>query len=203
MVDRDAATPEAIVRRARELGPADQRRLGRWTSASLRDPRLARRLETARDSALAALDGEGQRKRDWERASRPLFERLSASSPDERRWRIVMLVAHLAAILAIVSIPGGFPAGAALGLTIAAPLSAWTAWGRGTAWLGAIHAALAASVADRIGREAAAELRRPWAGAIESDPPLPPPRLGILGALAPSVLLLIAWAVVTLATVTR
>jgi hypothetical protein len=203
MVDRAVATPEAIVRRARDLEPADRRRLGRWTSAALRDPRRARRLEMARQSALAALDNEPERKRDWERTSRPLFERLSASISEERRWRIVMLVAHLAAIVAIVSIPNGFPPPAALALTIAAPISAWAAWGRGTAWLGAIHAALAASVADRLESEDTAELRRPWAGAIESDPPLPPPRLGAFGALAPSGVLVVAWLVVTLATVSR
>jgi hypothetical protein len=185
-----------IVSRALDLTPAERRRLGRWTSASLRDPRLSRALEAARDRALQALDETRERRRRWDAASAPLYERLLQSSGEERRWRIVMLATHFIALLAIVNVPGGLPPAVALVLALAAPVSAWAAWGRGTTWLGAIHAALAAAVEDRLDEADVAELRRAWTNAVESDPPVGPPILGLVGALAPSFLIVMTFIVV-------
>ena len=99
----------AIVRRALNMTPAERRRLGRWTSASLRDPRIARGLEAARDRALAVLDEDPARRKRWDRASQPLHDELVASTKEARRWRIWMLASHLAALLAIVNVPSGLP----------------------------------------------------------------------------------------------
>ena len=133
------AAVEAIVRRARGLTPTERRRLGRWTSASLRDPRIAPRLEAARTRAIEALDREPDRKKRWESASRPLHEALVQATADARRGRFLMLGCHLAALLAIVNVPGGLPPLIALAITLTAPLSAWSrgaaelaGWGRST-----------------------------------------------------------------------
>lgn len=193
----------AIVRRAQELTPAESRRLGRWTSASLRDPRLARPIEAARIHAMAVLDEERSRRKRWETASRPLYSGLVAAASDDRRWRLLMLAAHFAAILAIVNLPGGLPPVIGALFVLAAPASAWAAWGRGTQWLGAIQAALAAAAGNRLAPEEQTALRRAWTNAIESDPPVPPPALGAIGALAPSTLLVIAFVVVLLFGVRR
>lgn len=187
---------EAIVRRSQNLTPTERRRLGRWTSASLRDPRIAPKLEAARDGALAVLDREPERRKRWESASRPLYEALVESTKDARRWRIVMLACHLAALLAIVNVPGGLPPLIALGITLTAPLSAWAAWGSGIGWLGAIHAALAAAAEDRLEPDDAERLRQAWHNAIEADPLVSPPILGAINALAPSALLVVALFVV-------
>ena len=96
------------------------------------------------------LDAEPDRRKRWESISRPLHEALVEATKDARRWRIVMLACHLAALLAIVNVPGGLPPLVALAITLSAPLSAWAAWGSGIGWLGAIHAALASSVEDRL-----------------------------------------------------
>jgi hypothetical protein len=194
------AAAESIVRRARNLAPDERRRLGRWTSASLRDPRLARKVDIARKRAQAALEREPERRRVWETISRPLYAALVDSTQEERRWRIVLLATHFAAIVAIINLPTGLPIPFVLVLTAAAPISAWLAWGRGTAWLGAINAALAAASTDTLTADEQADLRRSWANSIEAEPPLPPPTLGLIGALAPSTLLVVAFVVVALTT---
>jgi hypothetical protein len=187
---RQAVVP--IVRRARNLTSTERRRLGRWTSASLRDPRISPHLEAARDKALAVLDREPERRKRWESASRPLHEALVEATRDARRWRFVMLACHLAALLAIANVPSGLPPIVALAITLTAPLSAWAAWGNGIGWLGAIHAALAASVEDRLEPDDIERLSQAWHNAIESEPPVTPPLLGALNALAPSALLVVA-----------
>lgn len=184
-----SATVEAIVRRARNLTTAEARLLGRWTSASLRDPRISPKLEVARERALAVLDAEPGRRKRWDTASRPLHEALVSATKDSRRWRIVMLACHLAALLAIVNVPGGLAPLIALAITLTAPLSAWAAWGSGIGWLGAIHAALAAATRDHLEPDDAERLGQAWQNAIETEPPASPPILGALNALAPSALL--------------
>jgi hypothetical protein len=186
----------AIVRRARNLTPAERRRLGRWTSASLRDPRIAPRLEAARVKALAALDEEPDRRKRWDSASGPIYEELVGSTRDARRWRWVLLATHLAALVAIINVPSGLPLLVALAFTLAAPISAWLAWGSGIGWLGAIHAALAAAVEDRLEPDDATLLRQAWQNAIEAEPPVSPPLLGAVNALGPSALLVVALFVV-------
>jgi hypothetical protein len=194
------AAAEAIARRARNLSPEERRRLGRWTSAALRDPRLARNVDIARRQAEQALEHDPDRRRVWETISRPLYAGLVESSQEERRWRILLLATHFLAIVAIVNLPAGLPIPLVLVLTAAAPISAWLAWGRGTAWLGAINAALAAISADGLTAAEAADLRRAWANSVESEPPQPPPTLGLIGALSPSALLVVAFVYVALAT---
>jgi hypothetical protein len=186
----------AIVRRALDMTPAERRRLGRWTSASLRDPRIARGLEAARDKAITMLEEDPVRRKRWDRASRPLHDELVASTRDARRWRIWMLVSHLAALLAIVNVPSGLPPIVALAITLTAPISAWAAWGNGIGWLGAIHAALADTVADRLEPDDLARLRQAWQNGIVAEPPVSPPLLGAVNALGPSVLLVAALFVV-------
>lgn len=188
----------AIVQRVTDLTAAERLRLGRWTSASLRDPRLARPVEAARQRATAIVDSDRDRRRRWESASRPLYEGLVRAAAEDRRWRILLLVAHFVALLAIVNVSSGFPPIIAAVLVLAAPISAWLAWGRGTMWLGAIQAALAAAAGDRLAEEDSTVLRRAWANSIEADPPLRPPLLGMAGALAPSALLVVAFVVVLL-----
>jgi hypothetical protein len=190
------ATVDAIVRRARNLTPAERRRLGRWTSSSLRDPRISPKLEAAREKAIEVLDRDRDRRKRWEATSRPLHEALVEATRDARRWRIVMLACHLAALLAIVNVPGGMPPLIALAITLSAPLSAWAAWGSGIGWLGAIHAALASAVEDRLDADERDRLGQAWYNAIEADPPVAPPFLGALNALAPSALLVVALFVV-------
>lgn len=192
----------AIVRRALDTTPAERRRLGRWTSASLRDPRIARGLEAARDKALNVLDEDPALRKRWDRASRPLHDELVASTREARRWRVWMLVSHLAALLAIVNVPSGLPPLVALFITLTAPITAWAAWGSGVGWLGAIHAALADTVKDRLEPDEAARLRQAWQNAILADPPVSPPLLGAVNALGPSALLVFALFVVV-ATSTR
>lgn len=198
---RQAVDP--IVRRARNLTAAERRRLGRWTSASLRDPRISPHLEAARDKALAVLDEQPERRRRWESASRPLYEQLVGATKDARRWRIVMLACHLAALLAILNVSMGLAPLVALAITLSAPLSAWAAWGSGIGWLGAIHAALAGSVEDRLQPDEVERLSQAWQNAIEAEPPVAPPILGALNALAPSALLVVALFVVVATTPPR
>ncbi len=114
-----------------------------------------------------------------------------------------MLACHLAALLAIVSVPGGLPPLIALAVTLSAPLSAWAAWGSGIGWLGAIHAALASSVEDRLEPEEQVLLRQAWHNAVEAEPPLSPPILGAINALAPSALLVVALFVVVATSTPR
>jgi hypothetical protein len=152
---------------------------------------------------MAILDEERDRRRRWESASRPLYEGLVEAANEDRRWRFIMLAAHLAALLAIVNLTAGLPPVAAVVLVLAAPVSAWAAWGRGTFWLGAIQAALAGAAGDRLPGDEAAALRRAWASAVEANPPVPPPTLGAIGALAPSMLLVVAFVVVLIFGVPR
>jgi hypothetical protein len=194
------ADAEAIVRRARNLTPTEHRRLGRWTSASLRVPRLARNVDIAKRLAQEAIQREPDRRKVWETISRPLYAALVDSTREERRWRFVLLATHLVALVAIVNMGTGLPEPLALVLTISAPVSAWLAWGRGTAWIGAIHAALSAISADILTAAERADLRRSWASSIEAEPPDPPPTLGLISALAPSGILLVAFAFVFIAT---
>jgi hypothetical protein len=77
-----------------------------------------------------------------------------------------------------------------------APTSAWAAWGSGIGWLGAIHAALADTVADRLEPDDLARLRQAWQNGIVAEPPVSPPLLGAVNALGPSVLLVVALFVV-------
>jgi hypothetical protein len=198
---RQAVDP--IVRRARNLNSGERRRLGRWTSASLRDPRISPQLEKARDKALAVLDEQPERRKRWDSASRPLYEQLVEATKGARRWRIVMLACHLAALLAILNVSMGLAPVVALAITLSAPLSAWAAWGNGIGWLGAIHAALAGSVEDRLEPDEVEGLRQAWQNAIEAEPPVSPPILGALNALAPSALLVVALFVVVATTASR
>lgn len=184
---------EAIVRRYGSASGRERRRLGRWTSAALRDPRLAPALEAARDRAIAALDEEPGRRRRWDRASKPLHEALVEGARGIRSWRIAMLVCHLVAVVAIAGLWSGLPVPVAFAFVLLAPASALLAWGRGLAPLGAIHAALAAAVSDRLDGDDLAALRRSWQNAIELDPPAGPPSLGVIGALAPSGFLVVAF----------
>jgi hypothetical protein len=149
-------------------------------------------LERARERALAVLDDEPDRRKRWDNISSPLHEELLESTKDAKRWRLVMLACHLAALLAIVNVPSGLPSLVALAITLTAPLSAWAAWGSGIGWLGAIHAGLAESVADRLEPDDRERLRQAWQNAIEAEPPVTPPILGALNALAPSALLVVA-----------
>lgn len=152
---------------------------------------------------MRLLDDDRERRRRWESATRPLYQGLATAAAEDRRWRIVMLAAHFVALLAILNLPAGMPPIVAAVLVLAAPVSAWAAWGRGTSWLGAINATLAAATGDRLPGDEAAALRRAWASAVEADPPLPPPTLGAVGALLPSVLLVIAYVVVLIVAVPR
>jgi hypothetical protein len=190
---------EAIARRAGNLTPSERRRLGRWTSATLRDPRLSRELNAARNEAQRALDRRPERKRYWERVSGPLYQSLVAASGDDRRFRLVMLAGHFVALLALVNVPSGLPLPLAVLGVLAAPVSAWLAWGRGTAHLGAIHAALAAALGDLISDEDAEVLQRSWRSSVESQPPLRPPLAGIISAFAPSTLLVVVLVVIVVA----
>lgn len=193
----------AVVRRAEDLSPAERRRLGRWTSASLRDPRLSRPIDAARTKAMGVLDEERERRKRWESTSRPLYQGLVGAASEDRRWRFVMLAAHFVALLAIVNLPAGLSPIVAAVLVLAAPVSAWAAWGRGTHWLGAIQAALAAAAGDRLTTEEAATLRRAWVNAVESQPPVPPPTLGAVGALLPSMLIVVAFVVILVSGMPR
>lgn len=187
---------EAIARRAATLSPAERRRLGRWTSATLRDPRLSQELNAARDEAQRILKRHPDRERHWERVSAPLYGALVGAAGEDRRFRLVMLAGHFVALLALVNLPSGLPVPLALLGVLAAPASAWLAWGRGTAHLGTIHAALAASLEGLIDPVHAEVLQRSWRNAVETQPAPRPPLAGIVSAFAPSTLLVIAFVVV-------
>ena len=193
----------AIVRRTEELSGGERLRLGRWTSASLRDPRLAPAVTAAREHATQLLDEDRERRRRWESATKPLYQGLATAAAEDRWWRILMLGAHFVALLAILNLPAGLPPIVAAILVLVAPVSAWAAWGRGTSWLGAINATLAAAAGDRLPPDEADALRGAWVSAVEADPPLPPPTLGAVGALLPSALLVVAYAVVLVVAVPR
>jgi hypothetical protein len=184
---------EAIARRAGTLTGPERRRLGRWASATMRDPRLSQELNAARNEAQRVLEARPETKRYWERVSAPLYQALVASASEDRRYRLVMLAGHFVALLALVNLPAGLPVPLALLGVLAAPVSAWLAWGRGTAHLGAIHAALAAALGGLIDPADAETLRQSWRSAIETQPSPRPPLAGIVSAFAPSALLVVAF----------
>ena len=191
-----ASAIEASGGRHAALTSGERLRLGRWTSASLRDPRTSPGLEAARDRALAIIDTEPGRRRRWDRATKPLHDELVAGTRQTRNWRIALLASHLVALIAIAALPGGLSPVAAFAAVLLAPVSTWLSWGRGLAPLGAIHAALAAAASDRLDAEDLAGLRRSWQNAVELDPPTRPPLLGALGALIPSAFIVVVYAVV-------
>ena len=200
-----ASTPEAagaapaIVKRSATLTSAERRRLGRWASTVLRDPRTSGPLETARANAHEVLNTQPERKRRWQRVSGPLYEGLVAASAEDRRYRLLLLFGHFVAILAVVNVPSGLPLPVAILGVLAAPASAWLAWGRATAWLGAIDAALGAALVDRLDDEEVELLQRAWRNAVVESPPLAPPLIGAISAFAPSVLLVAVLGVVVVA----
>ncbi|HET9344511.1 MAG TPA: hypothetical protein VFO05_02315 [Candidatus Limnocylindrales bacterium] len=194
-----AGAAPAIVARTTTLTSADQRRLGRWASTLLRDPRTARPLETARTAAHEVLTAHPDRKRRWQRVSGPLYEGLVAASAEDRRYRLVMLVGHFIAILAVVNVPSGLPLPLAILGVLAAPVSAWLAWGRATTWLGAIDAALGAELVDRLDDGDVELLQRAWRNAVVESPPLAPPLIGAVSAFAPSALLIVVLGAVVVA----
>ena len=200
LTDPEAAgAGPAIVARSRTLGTADRRRLGRWASTILRDPRTSRPLDEARAHAHQVLTERPDRKKRWQRVSGPLYEGLVAASAEDRRYRLIMLGGHFIAILAVVNVPQGLsPAIAALAV-LAAPASAWLAWGRSTSWLGAIDAALGAELVDQLGDDEVELLQRAWRNAVVEMPPMAPPLIGVVSAFAPSALLVIVLGVLVVA----
>jgi hypothetical protein len=183
---------EAIARRAGTLSAQDRRRLGRWASTMLRDPRTARPIANARTHAQEIMGANADRKRHWQRVSGPLYESLVAAEGEDRRYRIVLLVGHFVAILALVNVPSGLPLPIAFLAVLAAPASAWLAWGRATAWLGAIDASLGAELVGKLDDAEVEVLQRAWAKAVAATPPVPPPFIGVASAFAPSALLIVA-----------
>ena len=194
-----AGAAPAIVARNQTLATADRRRLGRWASTLLRDPRTSRPLDDARAHAHQVLTEQPDRKKRWQRVSGPLYEGLVAASAEDRRYRIVMLAGHFIAILAVVNVPSGLsPVIAALAV-LAAPASAWLAWGRSTSWLGAIDAALGAELIDQLEDDEVELMQRAWRNAVVEMPPLAPPLIGVVSAFAPSALLVIVLGVLVVA----
>ena len=196
-----AGAAPAIVKRAGTLTMSERRRLGRWASTVLRDPRTSGPLEAARAAAHDVLETEADRKRRWQRLSGPLYEGLVAASAEDRRYRLGMLVGHFIAILAVVNVPSGLPLPVAILGVLAAPASAWLAWGRATSWLGAIDAALGAELVDRLDDAEVELLQRAWRNAVVESPPLAPPLIGAVSTFLPSALLVGVLAVVAVANV--
>jgi hypothetical protein len=194
-----AGAAPAIVHRALNLTAAERRRLGRWASTTLRDPRSSRPIAEARAHAQDVLAEAPDRNRRWQRVSGPLYEGLVAAAADDRRYRIVMLFGHLIAILAVVNVPSGLPLPIALVAVLAAPASAWLAWGRATGWLGAIDAALGAELVDQLDDAEVEVLQRSWRNAVVAMPPVSPPLIGAVSAFAPSALLVVVLGVLVVA----
>jgi hypothetical protein len=187
---------EAIARRAGTLTSEERRRLGRWASTTLRDPRTARPIGDARAHAQDVLSTNPDRKRHWQRVSSPLYEGLVAATAEDRRYRLVLLGGHFIAILAVVNVASGLPLPVAIPAVLAAPVSAWLAWGRATAWLGAIDASLGAELMRELSEDEVEVLQRAWRNSIEETPPVSPPLIGVISAFAPSAVLILALAVV-------
>lgn len=162
----------------------------------LRDPRVSQELNAARNEAQRILTSHPDRERHWERVSAPLYRALVGAAGEDRRFRLVMLAGHFVALLALVNVPGGLPVPLAFLGVLAAPVSAWLAWGRGTAHLGAIHAALAAALDGLLEPADAEILQRAWRSALEAQPSPRPPIAGIVSAFAPSTLLVVAFIVI-------
>jgi hypothetical protein len=191
---------EAIARRAGTLTSEERRRLGRWASTTLRDPRTARTIGDARTHAQEILATNPDRKRHWQRVSSPLYEGLVAATAEDRRYRVILLAGHFIAILAVVNVASGLPLPAALLAVLAAPVSAWLAWGRATSWLGAIDASLGAELMRELSEDEVEVLQRSWRNSVEESPPVAPPLIGAISAFAPSAVLVFALVVVVAAT---
>lgn len=192
--DNEAAAPAAgaapaIVSRAQTLTTIERRRLGRWASSTFRDPRTSVAISDARNRGQAFLASMPDRKKRWQRISAPLYEAFVAAAAEDRRYRLIMLAGHFVAILAVVNVPSGFPLVAAALLVLAAPASAWLAWGRATSWLGAIDAALAAELVDRFDEKDVEVLQRAWRNSVVEMPPVSPPIIGAVSTFLPSALL--------------
>jgi hypothetical protein len=194
---------EAIARRAGTLTSEERRRLGRWASTTLRDPRTAGPIGDARAHAQGILSTSPDRKRHWQRVGSPLYEGLVAATAEDRRYRIVLLAGHFIAILAVVNVASGLPPPVALLAVLAAPVSAWLAWGRATAWLGAIDASLGAELMRELSEDEVEVLQRAWRNSIEETPPVSPPLIGVISAFAPSAVLVVALVVVVAVTSQR
>jgi hypothetical protein len=102
-----------------------------------------------------------------------------------------MLGGHFVAILAVVNVPNGLPLPAAILGVLAAPASAWVAWGRATAWLGAIDAALGAELVDQLDDGEVEVLQRAWRNSVVEEPPIAPPLIGVVSTFLPSLLLVV------------
>ena len=194
-----AGAAPAIASRAQTLTAAERRRLGRWASTTLRDPRTSSAIADARDHAQSVLAAAPDRKRRWQRVSAPLYEGLVAAAAEDRRYRVIMLIGHFLAILAVVNIPSGLPLAIAAPLVLAAPASAWLAWGRATSWLGAIDASLGAELVDNLDEAEIEVLQRAWRNSIVEMPPISPPLIGAVSAFLPSALLIVVLGVVVVA----
>jgi hypothetical protein len=184
---------EAIARRSSTLTTTERRRLGRWSSAALRDPRASSAISEARNHGQEVLAATPERKRRWQRVSAPLYEGLVAAAAEDRRYKLIMLGGHFVAILAVVNVPNGVSLPVAALAVLAAPASAWLAWGRATAWLGAIDAALGAELVDQLDDGEVEVLQRAWRNSIEEQPPVAPPLIGAVSAFLPSVLLIVVF----------
>ena len=192
---------EAIARRSATLTTTERRRLGRWSSAALRDPRASSAISEARDHGQEILSATPERKRRWQRVSAPLYEGLVAAAAEDRRYKLVMLAGHFVAILAVVNVPSGLSLPIAAVAVLAAPASAWLAWGRATAWLGAIDAALGAELVDQLDDGEVEVLQRAWRNSIEEQPPIAPPLIGAVSTFLPSALLVVVFVVLAIARI--
>jgi hypothetical protein len=192
---------EAIARRSSTLTTPERRRLGRWASAALRDPRASAAIADARNHGQEVLSATPERKRRWQRVSAPLYEGLVTAAAEDRRFKLIMLAGHFVAILAVVNVPNGLSLPVAAVAVLAAPASAWVAWGRATAWLGAIDAALGAELVDQLDDGEVEVLQRAWRNSIEEQPPIAPPLIGVVSAFLPSVLLIAVFLLLVIARV--
>jgi len=186
-----AGAAPAIASRAQKLTTSERRRLGRWASAALRDPRASTAIAGAREHSQEVLAATPERKRRWQRVSAPLYEGLVLAAAEDRRYKLIMLGGHFVAILAVVNVPNGLPLPAAILGVLAAPASAWVAWGRATAWLGAIDAALGAELVDQLDDGEVEVLQRAWRNSVVEEPPIAPPVVGVVSTFLPSVLLVV------------
>ena len=194
-----AGAAPAIVRRALVLTAPERRRLGRWASTAFRDPRISSAISAARNHGQEVLSAAPDRKRRWSKVSAPLYEGLVAAAAEDRRYRLIMLGGHFVAILAVVNVPSGLPLPFAALVVLAAPASAWLAWGRATAWLGAIDASLGAELVDKLEEGEVEVLQRAWRNSIVEVPPVAPPLIGAVSAFLPSALLMVVLVVLAVA----
>jgi hypothetical protein len=186
-----AGAAPAIVRRALALSVPERRRLGRWASTAFRDPRISSAISAARNHGQEVLSAAPDRKRRWSKVSAPLYEGLVAAAAEDRRYRLIMLGGHFIAILAVANVPNGLSLPLASLFVLAAPASAWLAWGRATSWLGAIDAALGAELVDALEDDEVEVLQRAWRNSIVEVPPVAPPLVGVVSAFLPSALLIV------------